>query len=324
MGFGRVVDARGGVEPAPSSSDTRARVLVMGVVNMTPDSFSDGGRFVGEDAAVAHAEKILGEGADIVDFGAESTRPRAEPVSDEEQIRRIGAAIARVSRRGGTCSIDTTSPIVAAWAIDQGAILVNSVSLAPAADLGELCARARASLVLMHARGSMGDMAGFSAGTDTAYADVVADVAREWLAAADHALAAGIDRADLWLDPGLGFHKNARQSLELCSRLDELVGLGFPVVVGASRKSFLARAITGEGDDLPPPEDRLGASIAAALISARKGAHMVRVHDVRETRQALAFLREVEPQAATPRTPIQRSAARDPELGPIEERGRTS
>ncbi len=189
-------------------------------------------------------------------------------------------------------SIDTTSVEVAERALGDGATVVNTVSLEPAAALGALCARAGAALVLMHCRGSMAAMPGFSAYDDAAYGDVVADVARELSAAADSAIKAGVARGEVILDPGLGFAKNARQSVELCARLDELCALGFPVLVGPSRKSFIARteaAIDARGSrQLAPPSLRLGGTIAAVIECVARGAAVVRAHDVAEVRQALA------------------------------------
>jgi dihydropteroate synthase len=267
----------------------------MGIVNRTPDSFSDGGRYLDDTAAEAHVRQILQEGADLVDIGAESTRPGSQPIDDAEQIRRLGTIVRASVAMGAVVSIDTTSPAVAEWALEEGASVVNSVSLSPAAALGELCARKGAALVLMHCRGSMSDMRGFSAYDDDAYGDVVADVAREWKAAADQALAAGLSRDELLLDPGLGFAKNARQSLTLVARMDELVALGFPVLVGPSRKSFVARAAAqNDVGPIAPPSERLGGSLAAAIACVSRGAAVVRVHDVAATRQALAVVSAIE------------------------------
>ncbi|XXT18066.1 dihydropteroate synthase [Sorangium sp. So ce429] len=303
--------------------ERRRSVVIMGVLNRTPDSFSDGGRFADEDTALAQIDAMLSEGADMIDIGAESTRPGAQPVPDDEQIARIGGSVRDAVRRGAVVSIDTTSPAVAARALDDGAAVVNTISLDSAAELGALCARRGASLVLMHSRGSMSAMAGFSAYPDDAYGDVVADVAREWSSAAERALEAGLSRGELVLDPGLGFAKNARQSLELCARLDELCALGFPVLVGPSRKSFLARAAAsegGEGAALAPPSERLGGTVAAALACAARGAAAVRVHDVRPVRQALDVMRAIEraggPDRASagdrrPGAPLAQGARRD-------------
>jgi dihydropteroate synthase len=268
----------------------RKRAAIMGVLNRTPDSFSDGGLFVDQAAAAARIEAMLSEGADLIDIGAESTRPGSQPVAGPEQIARLGSSVRDAVRMGAVVSIDTTSPRVAERALGEGAALVNSVSLEGAADLGALCARHGAALALMHSRGSMSSMAGFSVYADDAYGDVVADVAREWMTAAERAMAAGLPRADILLDPGLGFAKNAAQSIALCARLNELVALGFPVLVGPSRKSFLARAAAAEDPRLvdAPPAERLGGTVAAALACADRGAAVLRVHDVAAVRQALA------------------------------------
>jgi len=274
----------------------RGRVVIMGVLNRTPDSFSDGGLFVDEAAARARVEAMLAEGADVIDIGAESTRPGSQPVSDAEQVARLGSSVRDVARMGAVVSIDTTSPAVAERALGDGAAIVNSVSLEAAAPLGAVCARHGAALVLMHSRGEMASMPGFSRYADDAYGDVVADVAREWMSAAERALDAGVGRDELVLDPGLGFAKNARHSLELCARLDELCALGFPVLVGPSRKSFLVRAAASADPSLgeAPPEARLGGTVAATLACAARGASMVRVHDVAPVRQALAVAAALE------------------------------
>ncbi len=297
------------MSPLRTLLDRRRSVLVMGILNRTPDSFSDGGRFLADEAARARIDDLLREGADLVDVGAESTRPGAPPVSAAEQIERIGGAVRDVVARGALASIDTTSPAVAERALADGARVVNSVALEPAAELGAIAARYGASLVLMHCRGPMTAMRGFSVYDDDAYADVVADVAREWTAAAERARSAGLPREDLVLDPGLGFAKNARQSLALCARLGELVALGHPVLVGPSRKSFLASAARLPDGSLPPPDQRLGATIAAAIACARRGASILRVHDVGAVRQALAADRAIEAASTTARAAPARAHA---------------
>lgn len=262
----------------------------MGIVNRTPDSFYDGGAYVDDRAARCCVLRLVEEGADIIDIGAESTRPTAPPVGASDQIARIGNLVDYAVAQGVTTSVDTTSPEVAAWALEHGATIINSVSLAAAGELGALAARRGARLVLTHCRGSMTAMGGFSVYSDTGYDDVVADVAREWLQAAADALAAGLTPDHLFFDPGLGFTKNARQSLELCARLGEFRALGHPILVGTSRKSYIAASVAAElGTPEPPPADRLGGSIAAALDCAARGADVLRVHDVAATRQALAY-----------------------------------
>ncbi|MEZ4314345.1 MAG: dihydropteroate synthase [Polyangiaceae bacterium] len=274
-----------------------ARVLIMGVLNRTPDSFSDGGAFVDEEAALARARDLLAEGADLIDVGAESTRPGSREIPAAEQIARLGQIIPAAVALGALVSVDTTSIQVARHALAQGATAVNCVDPSRAAELASLCREHGAALVIMHCRGSMTAMKGFSAAADSAYTDVVAEVASELSAAADRAIAAGLARDEILLDPGFGFAKNARHSIELLARLDEICALGFPVLAGPSRKSFLANAAAAEERDalglpatpaLAPPSQRLGGTLASVLACADRGARVVRVHDVAETRQALA------------------------------------
>lgn len=261
----------------------------MGVLNVTPDSFSDGGLFHDARAAERRITELRAEGAEIIDIGAESNRPRAAAVSAADQIARIGSAVSIAVAAGAIVSIDTTLPEVADRALADGATIVNSVSLDAAEDLGRLAAARGAALVLMHSRGPMSSMAGFSVYADDGYRDVVSDVGEELSAAAERALAAGLPRGELILDPGLGFAKNARQSLELCARLGELRALGFPLLVGPSRKSFIAHVASGGSVRVAPPSERLGGTIAAVLACVARGAEIVRVHDVAAVRQALAI-----------------------------------
>jgi dihydropteroate synthase len=262
---------------------------VMGVCNVTPDSFSDGGRFFDARAARARVDELLAEGADIVDVGGESTRPGAAPVPPDQQLRRILDVVRHAADRGAVVSVDTTHPDVAGACLECGASIVNDVSCLRDPGLAGIVASAGGVLLLMHARGLQEEMGGFSQYPDAAYGDVVADVLREWEAAAARAVAAGLPRSSLAMDPGLGFAKNARHSATLLARVGELVAaLDVPVAVGASRKSFLSTV-----DRDAPPGERLGASIAAALHAVRAGTSIVRVHDVRATRQALALAREL-------------------------------
>lgn len=261
----------------------------MGVLNCTPDSFSDGGQFLDERSALRHAERLLTEGAELLDLGAESTRPGAPRVSAEEQLARLGGLIRTLVGWGAAISIDTTLPAVAARALDDGACLVNSVELGPAFVLAGLAHRHDAALCLMHSRGEMTSMPGFSrAGAAGSYGDdVVATVIAEWSVARDEALRAGLAREDVLLDPGLGFHKSAEQSFALSCRCEELTRLGHPVLVGPSRKSYLAAVTALPGAALAPADRRLGGTIAACLSLAQKGVAVLRVHDVAEVGQAL-------------------------------------
>jgi len=263
-------------------------VLLMGVCNVTPDSFSDGGRYLLADEARARVDELLREGADVVDIGGESTRPGAVPVSPEEQLSRV-LPVVRYAAKLTVVSVDTAHPRVAEACLDAGACLINDVSCLADEALADVVARFRAPYILMHARGSQEKMAGFSRYPEAGYADVVVDVLREWHAAAERALARGVDRAGLVMDPGLGFAKNARQSAELLANVRKLSAeAGVPVLVGASRKSFLKL-----WDETAEADERLGASVAAAALAARAGAGILRVHDVRATRQAIDLLQSL-------------------------------
>ena len=249
--------------------------LVMGVLNVTPDSFSDGGRFLDPDAAVAHGLAMVGEGADVVDVGGESTRPGAEPVGEDEERRRVVPVVAALAP-SVRVSIDTRHAAVAEAAIEAGATLVNDVS----ASLHEVAAAGGVGWVAMHMRGQPATMQ-----ADPTYDDVVGEVRAFLVERAEAAVAAGV--GEVWVDPGIGFGKTADHNLELLRRLDELVGSGYPVVVGTSRKSFLGRLTGGAAAD-----DRVEASVATALWSLERGARMVRVHDVAATRAAVRIAYE--------------------------------
>jgi dihydropteroate synthase len=253
----------------------------MGVLNATPDSFYDGDRYAG-DAGIRQVERLAREGAFVIDIGGESTRPGAEPVDASEQIRRIELAVQSALLHSDVwVSIDTANPAVADVALGWGAHIINDASCLANPELARVVARHRAALLLMHARGSMAQMTGFSAYPEFGYDDVVTDIAREWTAARALAVSAGVANDDILFDPGIGFAKSARHSLELIRRLDEFAQLDAPIVVGPSRKSFLNAV------EACPPEARLGASVTACLECARRGAKLVRVHDVQVTRQAL-------------------------------------
>ncbi len=258
----------------------------MGICNVTPDSFSDGGAFATEAAAKRHVDALLDEGADILDIGGESTRPGASAVSPAEQIARVLDVVRYAAARAGSSacvSIDTSSAEVAAACLDAGACAVNDVSCLREDALARVCASSGAALILMHARGHQSEMKGFSAYADAAYGDVLEDVLTEWRRAAARAEVSGLLPDALVMDPGLGFAKNARQSLHLLRHTGAIArAVAVPVLVGASRKSFLKTV-----DPDAAPLARVGASLAAAVFAAREGAAIVRVHDVRATAQAI-------------------------------------
>jgi dihydropteroate synthase len=246
----------------------------MGVLNVTPDSFSDGGRFVEFDAAVAHGLAMAAEGADVVDVGGESTRPGAEPVDEAEELRRVVPVVRALAAEGARVSIDTAKRAVAVAAVEAGASMVNDIS----ASLWTVAAEAGVSWIGMHMRGTPSTMQSLAQ-----YDDVVAEVCA--FLADRAAAAASVGVSDVWIDPGLGFAKTAAHNLVLLRRLRDVASLGYPVVVGASRKSFLG-SLTGGA----PVDDRVEQSIAAAVWAGLHGAAMVRVHDVRATVQAMRLL----------------------------------
>jgi dihydropteroate synthase len=255
---------------------------ILGVCNVTPDSFSDGGKAFGFDAAMVHIESLLAQGAHMIDIGAESTRPRAAPVSPREQIVRMVEVVRAASARCFV-SVDTTQPEVLEVCMQAGAHAVNDVSCGKDPRLAQIAAKYGAVYILMHARGSQTQMTGFSEYPDAGYQNIVSDVTREWTLAKESLIRQGVGTDAIVFDPGYGFAKNANQSLELLRRTEELVSaLPFPLLSGASRKSFLKFT-----DPSAKPEQRVGASVAAAAYAVRHGAKMVRVHDVREVAQAL-------------------------------------
>jgi dihydropteroate synthase len=253
------------------------RAAVMGVLNVTPDSFSDGGRFLDPDAAVAHGKRLAAEGADLVDVGGESTRPGAEPVSEQEELRRVLPVIERIAETITIpISIDTTKSAVARAALAAGASFVNDVSALSSDPAMAAAVAEGADLCLMHMKGEPRTMQ-----DDPRYDDVVSEVKAFLEERLAFAIAAGIPEERIWLDPGIGFGKTLEHNLELLRRLGEIVAIGRPVLIGASRKRFLG-AITGR-----PEADRLAGSLAAAVIAYERGASMLRVHDVAPTRDAL-------------------------------------
>jgi dihydropteroate synthase len=263
-----------------SSLFSLKRPLVMGILNVTPDSFSDGGQFLDPAVAIAHAAEMVREGADILDIGAESTRPYggAVPVSADDEKARLAAIIPAAVRLGLPVSIDTIKASTAAWALDQGVSIVNDVwGLQSDPEMAPLVAKRRVPVVVMHNRDAA-----------DASIDIIADVTAFFAHSLEIAVRAGIARENIILDPGIGFGKTPEQSIVCIARLAEFKRFGLPLLVGASRKRFI-NAITPSD-----PGERIGGSISAHLLAVEKGAMIVRAHDVRETVQALRVAAAIE------------------------------
>jgi len=254
-----------------------ARPVVVGILNVTPDSFSVGYQALDPAAAVDRAIQMVDEGADIVDVGAESTRPGAHPVDVEEEWSRLSPVVSRLGRQGVGFSVDTTKLEIARRALNDGASAINDVSgLRFCPEIASVCAEHGAGLILMHMRGEPRTMQ-----ADVAYEDLLGEVGEFLAAQAAFARSAGCRADQIVIDPGIGFGKSATQNLELLGRIGRLVGLGYPVLVGPSRKSFIGHTL-----DLPI-EERLEATIAACLVAFEGGAGLFRVHDVAPARRAL-------------------------------------
>ena len=259
------------------------RPVIMGVLNVTPDSFSDGGRFLDPDAAVAHAREMVGEGADVIDIGAESSRPYGNPVAvtADEERRRLESVLPAVARLGRPVSIDTMKASVAAWALRNGATIVNDVwGLQRDPDMAGVVAAHGVPVIIMHNRDA--------ADPDI---DIFADLDAFFERSLAIAAAAGIRRDAIVLDPGVGFGKTPEQSIAVIARLDRLTKFGLPVLVGASRKRFIHWVAPA------PPERRLGGSIAAHVLAVENGAAIIRTHDVAETVQAMRIMSAIRSRA---------------------------
>jgi dihydropteroate synthase len=255
-----------------STLDLESRVQVMGVLNVTPDSFSDGGEFAAPERALAQAQRMIADGADIIDIGAESTRPYgSEPVSAEEELKRLEPVLAGVVALGIPVSIDSMKSAVVAWALDQGASIANDVwGLQRDSGMAGLVAERGVPIIIMHNREH----------ADPAI-DIMQDIANFFTRSLDIAAKAKISSDRIVLDPGIGFGKTPEQSMTALARLGELQSFGLPLLVGASRKRFISTVTPSE------PDQRLGGSIAAHLLAAQSGARIIRAHDVAETVQAL-------------------------------------
>jgi dihydropteroate synthase len=251
---------------------------IVGVLNVTPDSFSDGGSFVEPHQAIAHGLDMVESGAVLVDVGGESTRPGARPVPDEEELRRLLPAVAGLVAAGVPVSVDTYKPGVARRALEEGAVVINDVTGFRDEEMVDVVASSSCGVVAMHMQGTPADMH-----LDPAYTDVVADVEGELLAIAQRLAAAGVSEDRIVLDPGIGFGKRASHSLQLLANLDRLAGHGYPIMVGTSRKGFLGHLIESDS--------REGRDLATAVTTAlafSRGARLFRVHDVSRSRDALS------------------------------------
>jgi dihydropteroate synthase len=266
-----------------------SRAWVFGVLNVTPDSFSDGGRWDHTDTAVEHGRELARQGADVIDVGGESTRPGAHRIDAEIEAARVIPVIRALSADGLVCSVDTTRAEVARAALAAGALIINDVS-GGLADPGmaHVAAETGAPWILMHWRGHSAHMQ-----ERAHYSDVVGEVRAELLVQVDLALAAGVDERSLILDPGLGFAKDASHNWVLLQRLSELTALGLPVLVGASRKRFLGQLLAAGDGAVRPPADREAATAAVSLLVAADRAWGIRVHEPQPTRDALAVLSSV-------------------------------
>jgi dihydropteroate synthase len=268
--------------PAPAASPADHPVLpallsrpypaVMGVLNVTPDSFSDGGQFIAPERALAQARRMIAEGADIIDIGAESTRPYgAQPISTDEELKRLQPILAEVVSLGIPVSIDSMKSAVVVWALDAGATIANDVwGLQRDPDMAGLLAARRSPVIVMHNRCNV-----------DADIDIMKDIAAFFARSLEIAAKAGISPDNIVLDPGIGFGKTPEQSMTALARLNELGVFGLPLMVGASRKRFISSVVPSE------PDQRLGGSIAAHVVAAQNGARIIRTHDVSQTVQAL-------------------------------------
>ncbi|MGW1315471.1 dihydropteroate synthase [Streptomyces sp. NPDC002426] len=266
------------------------RCAVMGVVNVTPDSFSDGGRWFDTTAAIKHGLELAAEGADLIDVGGESTRPGASRVDEAEELRRVIPVVRGLASEGITVSVDTMRAGVAEQSVAAGAVLVNDVSGGLAdPDMIPVVAAAGVPFVVMHWRGFSESM-----NSRAVYGDVVAEVVTELRERMEAVVAGGVDPGKLVIDPGLGFAKNAAQDLALVAHLDRLRELGRPLLVAASRKRFLGQVLAGEDGTPPPARERDAATAAISALSAAAGAWAVRVHAVRPTADAVRVARAVE------------------------------
>ena len=272
----------------------------MGVLNVTPDSFSDGGQFLDSSLAIGHGRQMVAEGADLIDVGGESTRPGAEAVPEDEELRRVLPVVEHLAAGGLAVSIDTSKPAVARECLQAGASVVNDVMALRSSEMATVCADAACTVCLMHMLGDPRTMQ-----VEPRYKDVVDDVAEFLTEAIARAEQPGVDPERIWIDPGIGFGKTVQHNLELLDRLEEIVAIGYPVLIGVSRKSFIGKLLGSEADPAPVGE-RLEGSLAAQVLAVANGARILRVHDVAESVRANVIAEAILSQSrasSTPRLP---------------------
>ena len=266
------------------------RTLIMGVLNVTPDSFSDGNQFLNFDKAIAHAEQMIDEGADIIDIGGESTRPGGEPVTAEEEIQRVVPIIEELAKRTTVpISVDTTKSEVTRAALNAGAAIANDISaLRFDFYVADEVAKVGAGLVLMHSRGTPATMHKLPP-----VPDIMEEVTRSLNASIKMAERRGVKRESIVVDPGIGFGKSQEQNIELVAKVDQLIKAfpDFPLLIGTSRKSFIGRILADENGEPAPVTERLHGTMASVAVAVLKGAHIVRVHDVKAVRDVIRVLR---------------------------------
>jgi dihydropteroate synthase len=279
------------IAPSPAALKARERLipldagpLIMGVLNVTPDSFSDGGRYLDPDAAVAHAVAMAEQGADLIDIGAESTRPGSDPVDEKEEIRRLIPVVGAVCRKVSVpVSVDTTKAAVARKALDAGAAIVNDISALRFDPLMKaVVAETGAGLVLLHMQGTPKTMQ-----QAPSYRDVIEEIRQFFVERIRAALEAGIGAEQILLDPGIGFGKNLAHNLSVLAHLDALVALGYPILVGVSRKAFIGQVLDRPGDE------RVMGTAAAVAVAILRGARVVRVHDVKRMRDVVKIVNAI-------------------------------
>jgi len=287
---GRLIELEGGDGLRPSGRKT----IIMGILNLTPDSFYESSRFSEPEAAIERAMEMLDEGADWIDLGGESSRPGAAPVSLAEEIQRVIPLVKALAGRGIIVSVDTTKAELARRALDEGARLINDISaFSMDSEMASVCARYKAHCVLMHMRGTPRSMQ-----SHTEYADIVAEVYAYLERRLAFAVERGVDRERIIIDPGIGFGKSVEGNIELIRNIEALKKIGRPLLIGASRKSFIG-ARRAE-----PEADRLAGSLSIAAIAVMKGADILRVHDVKETRQAVSMAEAVSTAPQSTRLPV--------------------